>query len=225
VATGADKAFIGQFEELDVEEDRKLPLVMTRDILTGEIKWRGYGVINPFQDAGGLVDLDRYPKLKKYLLSREEQICRRHVAQKNPLNWYRTIDRIYPELASRPKLLIPDIKGDAHIVYDHGSFYPHHNLYYVVSDDWELRALQAVLRSSVTRLFIETYSTKMRGGFLRFQAQYLRRIRLPRWEDVPIMVRSALTEAGQKDDSAACDPPVFQLYNLSGLQQEALRKR
>ena len=32
VATGADQAYIGPFDELDVEPDRKLPLVMTRDI-------------------------------------------------------------------------------------------------------------------------------------------------------------------------------------------------
>ena len=33
VATGADQVFIGPFDELDVEPDRKLPLAMTRDIL------------------------------------------------------------------------------------------------------------------------------------------------------------------------------------------------
>ena len=46
--------FIGPLEELDVEPDRKLPLVMTRDILTGSVKWRGLGVINPFADDGKL---------------------------------------------------------------------------------------------------------------------------------------------------------------------------
>ena len=50
VATGADDVFIGLFDELDVEPDRKLPLAMTRDIQTGAVKWRGYGVINPFSD-------------------------------------------------------------------------------------------------------------------------------------------------------------------------------
>ena len=45
---GADNAFIGPYEELDVEADRKLPLAMTRDILTGEVKWRGFGIVNPF---------------------------------------------------------------------------------------------------------------------------------------------------------------------------------
>ena len=56
VATGADKAFIGPMDELAVEEDRKLPLVMTKDIADGTVKWRGLGVINPFADEGGLVE-------------------------------------------------------------------------------------------------------------------------------------------------------------------------
>lgn len=120
VATGADKAFIGQYDAMDVEEDRKLPLVMTQDILKGSVNWRGFGVINPFAEDGRLVDLDQYPRLKGYLEDRREQIAGRHVAKKAPANWYRTIDRIYPELSGQEKLLIPDIKGDAHIVYEQG---------------------------------------------------------------------------------------------------------
>jgi len=48
--------------------------------------------------------------------------------KKNPSNWYRTIERIWPELTYKPKLLIPDIKGEINIVYDSGKYYPHHNL-------------------------------------------------------------------------------------------------
>ena len=163
VATGADKAFIGDYETLDVEQDRKLPLVTTKDIRSGEVQWQGQAVINPFADGEGLVDLRCYPRLRRYLEERRDIIGNRHCARKAPANWYRTIDRITPELASRPKLLIPDIKGEAHIVFESGRLYPHHNLYYVISDEWELRALQAVLLSAVTRLFVATYSTKMRG--------------------------------------------------------------
>jgi hypothetical protein len=43
VATGADQVFVGRFDALGVEPDRKLPLVMTRDIDTGSVKWRGLG--------------------------------------------------------------------------------------------------------------------------------------------------------------------------------------
>lgn len=222
VATGADRAFIGDFDALDVEPDRKLPLVTTKDIMTGEVKWRGQGVINPFAESGGLVDLDEHPRLRRYLEARREVIAGRHCAQKAPANWYRTIDRITPALTARPKLLIPDIKGEAHIVFEGGKLYPHHNLYYVTSDGWELRALQAVLLSAVTRLFVATYSTKMRGGFLRFQAQYLRRIRIPRWADVPEPLRRELAEAAIKRDVQACNRAVFKLYGLSYEERSAL---
>ncbi|MEG9385226.1 modification methylase PaeR7I [Morganella morganii] len=222
VATGADKAFIGDFESLNVEPDRKLPLVTTKDIMTGEVQWRGQGVINPFAESGGLVGLGEYPRLRRYLEARRDVIAGRHCAKKAPANWYRTIDRITPALAARPKLLIPDIKGESHIVFEGGELYPSHNLYYVTSDDWDLRALQAVLLSAVSRLFVATYSTKMRGGFLRFQAQYLRRIRIPRWADVPEPLRRELAEAAIKRDVQACNRAVFRLYGLSHEERSAL---
>lgn len=224
VATGADKAYIGDFDSLDVEPDRKLPLVTTRDIASGEVHWRRQGVINPFADDGSLVDLRDYPRLQRHLEAHREVVMGRHCAQKIPANWYRTIDRITPSLAARPKLLIPDIKGEAHIVFESGdlSLYPHHNLYYVVSDEWDLRALQAVLLSSLTRLFVATYSTKMRGGFLRFQAQYLRRIRLPRWADVSEALRTELSDGAISRDLLACNRAAFKLYDLSEYERSVV---
>jgi hypothetical protein len=222
VATGADKVYIGLMDALDVEEDRKLPLAMTRDLLTGRIEWRGYGVINPFTDEGPLVDLAKYPRLKRYFEAHKSLIASRHVAQKTPANWYRTIDRITPSLARRPKLLIPDIKGQAQVVFEEGVLYPHHNLYFVVSDTWELRALQAVLLSRLTRLFISTYSTKMRGGFLRFQAQYLRRIRLPLWKTVGAPLRERLVQAAIALDLDACDEAMAELYGLTQHEKQML---
>lgn len=222
VATGADKAFIGLFDELDVEDDRKLPLAMTRDLVGGEVQWRGYGVINPFGDDGKLVPLERYPRLRKYLEERRTEIAGRHVAQKNLPNWYRTIDRIYPEIAAKPKLLIPDIKGEAHITFENQGLYPHHNLYFITSNEWDLRALQAVLLSGIARLFVAAYSTKMRGGFLRFQAQYLRRIRIPAWHMVPERLKHRLIEAAEAGDVGACNQAAFELYNLSDFEINAL---
>lgn len=222
VATGADSAYIGKMDALDVEPSRKLPLVMTRDILSGEVAWRGYGVINPFADAGGLVDLEQFPKLRRHLEARRAELVARHCAQKMPDSWYRTIDRITPSLAKKPKLLIPDIKGEAQIVYEAGDLYPHHNLYYITADRWDLHALQAVLLSGIARLFVAIYSTKMRGGYLRFQAQYLRRIRIPHWEEVSPKMREALRQAGINRDLAACNSHVFALYNLSPAEMAAL---
>lgn len=224
VATGADNVFIAPLESLDVENSRKLPLIMTKDIRGGNIEWRGQGVINPFDDSGKLVSLKKYTKLSAYLDKHSDIIMKRHVSKKNPNAWYRTIDRIYPELVRKEKLLIPDITGDANIVYDEGKYYPHHNLYHITSDEWDLQALRAVLLSGIAQLFIETYSTRMHGNCLRFQAQYLRRIRLPYWKDVPKDVRNELKKAGRNDNPIARDEAVCALYSLTPAERAIIKK-
>jgi hypothetical protein len=222
VATGADSVFIDRMEKLDVEESRKLPLAMTTDIQSGIVKWRGYGVLNPFEADGKLVKLENYPKFAAYLKAHGEKLRARHVSKRNPEGWYRTIDRITPSLAKVPKLLIPDIKGSAHVVYEAGELYPHHNLYFITSSDWDLKALRALLMSGIARLFVSAYSTKMHGGFLRFQAQYLRRIRIPQWNEVPLALRRILVDAAEKGDVSACDSAAFKVYGLSKSEREAL---
>lgn len=222
VATGADKVFINRYDDLDVEDDRKLPLAMTKDILDGTVQWRGLGVINPFECDGSLVDLREYPRLAKYLNRHRDVISKRHVATKAPKNWYRTIDRITPSLAYKPKLLIPDIKGTANVVYEDGQLYPHHNLYFITSDEWDLRALQAVLMSGIAYRFVEAYTTKMRGGCLRFQAQYLRRIRIPFWKDVVPSLRKKLVAAAETGNYESTNRLVFDLYSLSETERASV---
>jgi len=214
VATGADRVFIADYEKLDVESSRKLKLVRTRDISSGQVNWLGKGIINPFLDSGKLVELTDFPRLERYFQKHKDIVLARHCAQKNPRNWYRTIDRITPSLAARPKLLVPDIKGESHVVYEEGEFYPHHNLYYIISDEWDLHCLQAVLMSSLTRAFIAMYSTRMRGGFMRFQAQYLRRIRIPCWGAVSDAMKAQLLEAAAARNIDACNDAVCSLYDI-----------
>lgn len=219
VATGADNIYTGKLQSLDVEPDRKLPLIKTADINPGEINWLGQGVINPFNDDGSLVDLTDYPKLSAYLSAHEDAIRQRNCAKRNPNNWYRTIDRITPSLTTTPKLLIPDIKGDANIVLDDGHYYPHHNLYYITSTEWDLPILKKVLESGIARLFVSLYSTQMRGGFLRFQAQYLRRIHLPEWHQVPDRIKTILSNEPAPE---ICTEAVYDLYELTAEERHAI---
>jgi hypothetical protein len=215
VATGCDRVFIDDFQALPVEPERKLPLVMARDLLDGRIDWHGKGVLNPFEADGSLASLEAFPRFAAYLHAHREAVAARHVANRSGSGWYRTIDRIYPELVQRPKLLVPDIKGEASFVLDEGRYYPHHNLYYVTSDTWDLAALRTVLRSSVSMMTVATYCTRMAGGFLRFQAQYLRRIRLPKWEMVPQSLRAELIAVTDSLDQTVIDAPVFEMYGLN----------
>jgi hypothetical protein len=144
------------------------------------------------------------------------------VAARNPLGWFRTIDRIHESLTWRPKLLIPDIKGSAHVVYEEGKLYPHHNLYHITSETWDLRALQTVLSSRLALAFIAAYSPRMRGGNLRFQAQYLRRIRIPDWATVGPALRQKLSSAAIMQDSNLADSAVRELYGLDESTWEIL---
>jgi hypothetical protein len=209
VATGADKVYIAPYDELDVEDERKLPLVMTKDILEGEVRWKGLGVVNPFEEDGTLADFAAYPRFARHMNRHREALQKRHCAQRANGSWYRTIDRITPSLTAKPKLLVPDIKGEANIVLEEGKLYPHHNLYYITSEHWPLKALQRVLQSGIARLFVRAYSTKMRGGCLRFQAQYLRRIRLPLWSSIQPAWQKKLS-----DDSQPVEPLLAKIYRL-----------
>lgn len=224
VATGADNVFIGKFDDLPVESERKLPLVMARDLQGLGIEWRGFGVINPFNDDGSLADLDKFPRFGAYIRAHEERIAARHCAQKNETGWYRTIDRIWPELTGKSKLVIPDIKGEPTVVLDDGRYYPHHNLYFVLSDEWELPALATLLRSSVAVLFIASYCVRMSGGFLRFQAQYLRRIHVPRWSLLTELQRAGLRAASTSLDIALIDAAVATAYGLSPAEAALARQ-
>jgi len=62
----------------------------------------------------------------------------------------------------------------------------------------------------------------MRGGYLRFQAQYLRRIRLPLWERVPEAIRKWLRHAAEAKRDV-CDQAVFDLYDLTPADREVIR--
>lgn len=198
VATGNDRVYTGMLDDLDVEDDRKLPLATNKDMSNGELVWHGQGVINPYKDEGGLVDLDLYPRLARHFEPHKEALLKRHTAKADTSRWYKTIDRITPSLTWEPKLLIPDIKGNGDaIAYDPGTLYPHHNLYFVTSSAWNLRALQALLRSGVAHAFVEAYSVKIGGGFLRFQAQNLRRIRVPLWSSISLRDQADMTLAGE----------------------------
>jgi adenine-specific DNA-methyltransferase len=156
-----------------------------------------------------------YPRLGAYLDDNQYRLRGRHIAQQRPATWYRTIDRVHQDLTARPKLLIPDIKAAAHPVLDEGGYYPHHNLYYVVSDVWDLEVLGGLLLSDIANLFVGAYCVKMRGGTYRFQAQYLRRIRVPDPRSINRRDARSLARAFAARDRHESTGIAAKLYGLS----------
>jgi hypothetical protein len=216
VATGNDKIYIVK-GNVDIEKDRLVPLVMRDDVEHGRIKNAGRYVINTFGGDGRVVDLQDYPRLGAYLDEHAAGVKKRHVAQKNPGSWFRTIDRVYPELVLVPKLLIPDIAGSNEVALEEGHYHPHHNLYFVTSARWNMEVLGGLLSSRVALFFVWSYAVKMRGGYLRFQAQYLRRIRLPDPGAIPDRLAKAIGAAFRGRDFVRLDQLALEAYGLEDL--------
>ena len=212
VASGADDVYLTKDSSL-VEPERLLPLLMTRDTNDGVAQWSGTYLVNPWRD-GRLVELSDYPRLSAYLESRAQAVKGRHVARTNPDRWFRTIDRVEPGLLEREKLVIPELKAFIQPVLDLGQTYPHHGLYFVTSDQWDLEVLGGILLSDIAELFVATYCVKMRGGCYRFQAQYLRRIRVPDVSSVGRREQSALRRAFVNRDRDAANVVARRLYGL-----------
>jgi adenine-specific DNA-methyltransferase len=215
VATGVDSVYLTHDPDL-VEPDRLLPLVMAGNTTGGTVSWSRTFLVSPWRD-GRLVDLADYPRLRNYLATHDEAVRARHVAQRNPASWYRTIDRVEPGLLERAKLLLPDLKASIHPVLERGGLYPHHNLYFVTSDGWDLEVLGGLLLSDVANLFVGAYCVKMRGGCYRFQAQYLRRIRVPRPESLRAGEKRALAQAFAGRDVEAATEVARRLYEIDEL--------
>jgi adenine-specific DNA-methyltransferase len=180
VATGADKIFIINEAQIDqIENSRLLPLVTTKDLLSDKIIWKKQFVINPYEN-GHLCNLNNYPKLKCYFEQHQIILKQRHTAKVNPDKWFKTIDKIKPELQSKPKLLLPDIAGIKKLLIDEGKFYPHHNLYYITGQSVdELKILASILMSDFVREQLSQIGIRMNGGFPRFQSQILKKLRIP----------------------------------------------
>lgn len=215
VATGADAVFFTTNAD-QVEPAHQLRLARPADVRTGRLTWSGQWLITPWHQ-GKLVDLAQRPRLEAHLSTHRAQLAGRHVAKKNPAAWHRTIDKVDEQLYRRPKLYIPDIKNTLFPVLDRGETYPDHNLYFITSDTWDLEVLGGLLLSDLGTFFVECYGVRMRGGYLRMQAQYLRKIRVPTPATISSSQSNALREAFRTRDVAAATTAAVEVYGIAHL--------
>lgn len=212
IATGADQVYVTKQADI-AEPDRMLPLSTRRDLASGTFNWQGNYLVNPWDEQGRLVSLGDYPKMAAYL-SQHPGLKDRFVARKSPNSWHRTIDKVNASITDKPKLLLQDMKATIHPVLEPGGYYPHHNLYYVVSDSWDMEVLGGLLLSRIAQAFIEAYCVKMRGGTLRFQAQYLKQIRVPLADSLDTDTTEALRKAFLARDVDAATEAAARAYGI-----------
>jgi adenine-specific DNA-methyltransferase len=222
VATGADGVFVISDPEL-VERARALPLAMGGDLRTGQFRWGGNYLANPWLADGSLVDLQDYPKLAAHLESAGNSLRQRHTARKSPAKWYKTIDKVHLGLMSSQLLLLRDMGTAMNPVLAPPGFYPHHNLYFIASTGWDLEVLGGLLLSRIAQAFIEAYGVRMRGGTLRFQSQYLRQIRVPDPARIGPELGDRLKRAFRLRDAAEATEAAAIAYAIDDLAKYDVR--
>ena len=72
-------------------------------------------------------------------------------------------------------------------------------------------------------MFVGAYAIRMGGGFLRFQAQYLRRIRLPQWDSLPPQTQEELVILADSKSQEAIDRCIARAYGLSENEQKVVQ--
>ena len=217
IASGCDAVYITEDAEL-VEKDRMLPLFFMRDWRAGRHEGTKC-LVNPWNDDGTLVDLNDYPRLKGYFEANEERLRRRRVARDHPDAWYRTLDKPDYSLMGREMLLFPDMAAKADPVYSDGSRYPHHNCYWMTSSEWDVRSLGGLMMSDLVEGYVDAFGVKMRGSTLRFQAQYLRLVHIPRADEVDEETKRELAEAftsGSRERANRASRRAYGLGELAG---------
>lgn len=219
VATGCDRVFVTKDPHL-VENSRLLKLALASDLSSGVVAWSGHYLVDPWNCAG-LVKLNQFPRLRAYFEEHAAALQERHTARKNTNGgWYKTIDRVTHTITTTSKLYIPDIKNTLDPVLDYGETYPHHNLYFIQSDTWNLEVLGGLLMSAVGQFFVESYGVRMRGGYLRFQAQYLRRIRVPDPKALSATHAEQLRRAFRNRDKQTATTVALKVYGVEKHEME-----
>ncbi len=219
VASGADEIYLDPQKNAEIEESCLLPLVTSDDIRDGCIEWNSRYMLNPYDhfDDRLMLDLDRFPKARAYLNNNAEKLKSRYCARKHPDSWYRTLDRIKYSTLKSVKILLPDIQKGGNVALDeHGEYYPHHNVYWITSNSWNMKALCVILRSSFVTDQVRRFSTQMRGGSIRYQAQNLRSVHIPAWDSLDAQDIDSLVGLYGERDIAKIDTCVERVVSRAG---------
>lgn len=218
IATGADKVYVVS-EPGGVEPELLKPAIGPADLRDGVVKWTGRHVVSPWKGSK-LIALADYPGARGYFQNHAKVLKARYVGKRNPDAWWRTIDRPPSDDYRGPKLIVADINDKIEPVLDTDGYWPLHSAYYITSTEWDLEALGGYLLSDVAGTFVEAYSVKMANGHLRVSAQYLKKIRLPRYGQVEELHSQELTIAFRERDRERASAVVAAILSEESVYKE-----
>jgi len=111
-----------------------------------------------------------YPAISKHLLQHEDKLQKR---DDQGQFWWELRSCAYYEDFEKPKIIYPDIAQATEFTYDKDNFYLGNTAYIVPTNEtW----LLGILNSRLMWWFYLSLSSMIRGGFVRFIAQYMEQL-------------------------------------------------
>ena len=182
VTTGLNNAFVINQSTRDhlISEDPKSaeiikPWLRGKDVKRWQVNWTRLYVI--FLRRG--TEIEDYPVLKAYLNQFKKQLTPGIAGGRKEGNyqWYEIQDNTaYYSEFEKPKIVYPDIAVSPQFAYDESGAYGGNTMYIVPTQEMWLLGL---LNSKAVFWFYTKTSTQIRGGFVRFIAQYVSQIPIP----------------------------------------------
>ena len=180
IKTGLNEAFIIDSAKKDelIKRDPKSselikPILYRRDIKKYEINFTNNWIITTFPSLN--INIDDYSAIKEYLQTfgkRLEQSGEKGCRKKTSNEWFETQDEIaYYKEFEKEKIffneIYPDRKNRLNFALDVDGYYCTNKLYFITSNDINIRYLLAILNSSLLKFYFETIFDfkKWRGSF------------------------------------------------------------
>ena len=192
IKSTADKVFISdKWEDLNgtKPEDELLKDLISQENIepwnaTDNFKLK---VLYPHISIDGekqTIDIEKYPKAKKYFLQHEEKLRSRKYLIDAGRQWFELWVPHRPDQWKYPKLVFPDISLQPRFYFDRGGKIVNGNCYWIVAtkeeDIEKLLLIQGVANSKLmTKYHDLVFNNKLYSGRRRYFTQYVEKYPLP----------------------------------------------
>lgn len=149
-------------------------------------------VLYPHYEKDGVrfvYDIDRFPKVKEYLLDNRCQLEGRKYLLAAGRKWYEMWVPQSPSMWNLPKIVFPDISVEAQFAYDESGAVVNGNCYWIAARTEEekklLLLLQGVANSDLMKKYHDLcFNNKLYSGRRRYLSQYVEKYPLPNPDSV-----------------------------------------
>lgn len=201
IKTTADNVFIDGLERLDTSDFPESELIF--DLITASSieKWRVvnshkrilYTHIPGKKKKSEVINLELFPKAKKYLYDHYEQLNSRSYIKKSGREWFEIWVPQDPEKLLKPKIVFPDISERPRFAYDEKGMLVAGNAYWFslnegLTNDWNFLVLGMANSKLLEKYHDIKFQNKLYSSKRRYISQYVEQYPIPDF-DSPISRR------------------------------------